>query len=66
MTKTITFKRYSKDSKNCFRFEEVPTLGSPAILGQLYVAKWAMTDPNPQQITVVLTAPDASVATKAQ
>ena len=53
-TKVIQFKRYTKDSKNCNRYEEVVQSGQPPILNQLYVQKWFAGDAQTLTVTITL------------
>ncbi|MGB8644456.1 MAG: hypothetical protein WCF84_04415 [Anaerolineae bacterium] len=45
------------ETKNCFRFDEVPENGMPARIGQLYVQKWALGNRLPERFTLKLVVP---------
>jgi hypothetical protein len=56
MSLPITLKfEVDKDTKNTRRYAEVPEPGKPALVGTLYVQKWAAT---PDKLTVVISAAD--------
>ena len=52
MEKTLVFS-YEKETKNTVRFREA-TEGQPPIIGTLYIQKWFLGTPVPQQITVTI------------
>jgi len=52
MEKTLVFC-YEKETKNTIRFQE-KTEGQPPIIGTLYIQKWFLGSPAPQQITVTI------------
>lgn len=41
-----------KETKNTIRYSEKPDAGKPPAIGTLYIQKWALPDPTPQNITV--------------
>lgn len=45
------------ETKNCFRFDEVPTAGRPPRIGQLYVQKFALNGKQPARLIVKLSVP---------
>ena len=45
-----------KETKNTMRYTEQPVKGSPAIVGTLYIQKWALPQPAPTTITVTIEA----------
>ncbi len=51
--KTLTIV-VEKETKNTVRFAERPEPGTPAIVGTIYVQKWAFPGPVPQTITVTI------------
>jgi len=53
MNETRTFK-IEKETKNTIRYQEQNGNGTPPIIGTLYVQKWALPTPHPQQITVTI------------
>lgn len=42
------------ETKNTFKFAEVPPTGQPPKIGTLYVQKWVFDGVMPQEITVTL------------
>lgn len=50
-THTIVFNR-EKETKNTVKFEEKPEPGKPAMIGSLYVQKWAAGDATTVKLTV--------------
>lgn len=52
-SKTLTFK-FERTTKNTCKYEEQPTAGQPAMVGSLYVQKWAAGDPPPPTLTVTI------------
>jgi len=52
MEKKLQF-RFEKETKNTIRYAEV-TEGQPPVIGSLYIQKWFLGTPVPQQITVTI------------
>ena len=50
-TKSATFAK-TKETKNTIKFDEVPEIGEPAIIGSLYVQKYVFGDRIPEEIAV--------------
>lgn len=48
-----------RETKNCYRFKEVPANGQPPIIGTLYVQKWAFSTPV-KGVAVKLVAQDGT------
>jgi len=48
---------YEKETKNTIRFQE-KTEGQPPVIGTLYIQKWFLGTPVPQQITVTIKVGD--------
>ena len=44
---------FEKATKNTYRYAEAPEVGKPAVIGTLYVAKWAYPN-QPQVLTVTV------------
>ncbi len=44
-----------RETKNTVRYQE-EAVGKPPVVGTLYVQRWALGDPAPQRITVVIEA----------
>ena len=42
----------TKETKNTIKFDEVPEIGEPAIIGSLYVQKYVFGDRIPEEIAV--------------
>ncbi len=53
--KTLVFT-IEKETKNTVRFTEKPDPGQPAIVGTIYVQKWAFPGDVPKEITVTIKA----------
>ena len=54
MEERILIFEVEKETKNTVRFAERPEPGTPAIVGTIYVQKWAFPGPVPQTITVTI------------
>lgn len=52
MEKKLQF-RFEKETKNTIRYAEV-TEGQPPVIGSLYIQKWFLGTPVPQQIEVTI------------
>ena len=53
--KTLVFT-IEKETKNTVRYQEKPDPGMPAIIGTVYVQKWAFPGDVPQEITLTIKA----------
>jgi len=53
MEKTLKFK-LERLTKNTARYQEEPQPGNPPVIGTLYVQKWYLGEPPPQEITVTI------------
>ena len=47
-----------RETKNTVRFQEEAS-GKPPVIGTLYVQRWALGEPLPQQLTVTIEAASA-------
>ena len=47
-----------RETKNTVRFQEEAN-GKPAVIGTLYVQRWALGEPLPQRLTVTIEAVSA-------
>ncbi len=45
-----------KVTKNTIRYKETPEVGKPPIIHTLYISKWALPKPTPENITVTIEA----------
>ena len=43
-----------KVTKNTIRYAESPETGKPPIINTLYISKWALPKPTPENITVTI------------
>jgi len=43
-----------KETKNTIRYTEKPEAGKPPSIGTIYIQKWALPEPTPQSITVMV------------
>jgi hypothetical protein len=50
----INFK-LEKETKNTYRYQEVPDEGKPPVLGALYLQKWFTGETPNEKITVIIT-----------
>ena len=47
---------YERETKNTFRFKEIPENGQPPRVGSLYVQKWAFNGTAPSKLRVSIEA----------
>ena len=58
---TITVRfTIGKETKNTFKFDEVPEAGKPPIMGSLYLPKWILNGRGVRDITVNVELPKAA------
>lgn len=50
---TLSFSK-EKDGKNSVRYQEQPEAGQPPKIGSLYVQKWVLGTPVPDNLTVTV------------
>ena len=56
--KTLVFT-FEKETKNTVRFQEKPEAGTPAIIGTVYVQKWAFPGDVPRELTITIKSQEA-------
>jgi len=52
-SRTIRFVT-EKETKNTVRYQEQPEDGQPAVIGTLYVQRWALGNPLPAELKVTI------------
>lgn len=43
-----------KETKNTIRYAEKPEADKPPVTGAIYLQRWALPDPAPQSVTVIV------------
>lgn len=46
--------KLEKTTKNTYRYQEQPSNGQPPVINTLYVQKWFLGNPPPDEITVAI------------
>ncbi len=46
--------KLEKSTKNTYRYQEEPADGKPFVVGTLYVQKWALKNPAPEELTLTI------------